>query len=182
MDLLPHVLRDDVENVTYVLAGALVHHDSSGRLGRLATGEFQRASAGHGSSRREINGSLVDCAQIIQISITPDRADLKPTEEQKRFLVAERKGLLRLIASPNGSESSLRIHQDVRIYSSLVDPGTHLIHELRPGRSAWLHVVKGRIVLVDNCLRAGDGAALVGEPGLSLTAQEASEILLFDLA
>lgn len=174
--------RADVESITYVLAGTLIRQDSSGTLGRLEAGEFQRTRADRGTARRAVNGSLVDCVKIVQIAIKPDREHLRRSDEQKRFLVAERKGIFRLIASPNGHEASLRIRQDVQIYSSLIDPGTHLIHELRAGRSAWLHVVKGRILLLDYGLRGGDGAALVGEAAVSLTGQEASEILLLDLA
>ncbi|MBI2931182.1 MAG: pirin family protein [Planctomycetes bacterium] len=178
---LPNV-HEHVEILTYVRMGVLTHQDALGRPRRMGAGEFLRTSARCGTDQCKLKGSPGDYTQILQSCITPDRQNLKPSEEQKRFAVADRRGILRLIASPNGGDRSLRIRQDVQIHSALVDPGTHLIHELRPGRCAWLHVVKGRILLIDHCLRGGDGAALVGEAAVSLTAQEASEVLLFDLA
>ena len=102
--------------------------------------------------------------------------------EQKRFPVTERRGILRLMDSPDGKDGSLRMHPDIRVYSSLLDIGHHLIHELAPGRGAWLYGVKGRIRLFDHVLRAGDGASLVDEAAVSWTSLEPSEILPFDLA
>src|SRR6185503_4191995 len=95
---------------------------------------------------------------------------------------SDRRGNLRLIASPAGSDASLRLRQDVRIYSSVLDPGCHVVHEVSPGRGVWLHVVAGRVRFFDQSLATGDGASLDDESALSFTAQEASEILLFDLA
>jgi len=108
--------------------------------------------------------------------------ELPILSERKHFPFSDRRGILRLIASPDGTGASLRIRQDIRVYSSLLDQGRHIVHELRSVRSAWLHVIEGRIRLVDHTLEAGDGASLENEAALSLTAQEASEILLFDLA
>jgi redox-sensitive bicupin YhaK (pirin superfamily) len=171
----------DLEILTYVSSGAVIQEDSSGVTSVLETGECGRSSAPRGTSHRTINGSLTDQAHAFQCCITPDRNDGKLRAEKRRFPLAERKGLLRLIGSSDGRNASLQLRQDVRMYSSILDPGQHLIHELTSGRVAWLHVVKGRILLVDQPLRAGDGASLVGEAAVSLTAQEPSEILLFDL-
>jgi redox-sensitive bicupin YhaK (pirin superfamily) len=107
---------------------------------------------------------------------------LEQGEGKKLFTLAERKGILKLIASPDGKEASLKIQQDVQMYSTLIHKGNHMIHELKPGRSAWLHVVKGRILMNELYLQAGDGAGFSGERAVSFTAQEPTEILLFDLA
>jgi redox-sensitive bicupin YhaK (pirin superfamily) len=114
--------------------------------------------------------------------MTPHRKEEEPSFERKHYPFSDRRGNLRLIASPDGSAASLRLQQDVRIYSSVLDPGRHMVHELRPGRGGWLQVVAGRVLLVDQSLEAGDGASLDDEPAVSFTAQVASEILLFDLA
>lgn len=181
MGLYPHT-REDTEIITYVQVGTLIHRDRSGRLGHLGTGEFQHTSACRGIRHRALNGSLSDTAHVFQSCITPESVDLRPIQEQRRFPVADREGILRLVASPDGGGTSLRIHQDVRLYSSVLLLGHHLIHELGSGRGAWLHVVKGGISLRDHYLRAGDGAALDDEAAVSFTAQEPAEILLFDLA
>jgi len=172
----------DIEVFTYVWEGALTQEGLSGKTGVLDAGECHHASARSGTERRASNASLTDHTLAFQCCIALDRKDVKHRSQQKRFSVAERKGILRLMASPDGKDASLRLHQDIRIYSSLLDPGHHMIHELASGRGAWLHLVKGRIRLVDHALRSGDGAALVDEAAVSLTAQEPSEILLFDLA
>jgi redox-sensitive bicupin YhaK (pirin superfamily) len=171
----------DLEILTYVSSGSLIQEDSSGLTSVLETGECGRSSAPQGTSHRTINGSLTDQAHAFQCCITPDRTESKLRAEKRRFSLAERKGILRLIGSSDGRNASLQVRQDVRMFSSILDPGQHLIHELTSKRSAWLHVVKGRILLVDQHLRAGDGASLVDEPAVSLTAEEPSEILLFDL-
>lgn len=170
--------RKDIEVLTYVREGTLTQEDSLGRTSVLQVGECGRSGARH----RAANGSLTQYAHAFQCSITSARRDPRSRPEQKRFPVAERRGILRLMGSPDGKDGSLRMHQDVRVYSSLLDIGHHLVHELALGRGAWLHVVKGRIQLFDHGLRAGDGASLVDEAAVSWTAQEPSEILLFDLA
>ncbi len=172
----------DIEVVTYVRKGALIQKEGGGRAGLLRTGEFQRRIALRGTRHSAINKSFSDRAHVFQGWIASDHNGHEPVHEQRLFPVAERMGLLRLVASPDGRKASLRIHQDMRIFSSIVQVGNHLIHELGAGRGAWLHVVDGRILLADQSLLAGDGAGLAGEAAVSFTAQEASEILLFDLA
>ena len=172
----------DLEVLTYVQEGTLMAEEPSGRNRALEVGECRHSSARSGTRRWVVNRSPTDYVHAFQSWTTPGAKDSRFRDEQKRFPVAERRGILRIMASPDGKDESLRMRQDIRIYSSLMDPGHHLIHELAPGRAAWIHVVKGRIQLVDHILRAGDGAALVDEPAVSWTAQEASEILLFDLA
>jgi len=171
-----------VEILTYVKSGALVLEDPSGRSVTLEAGECHRSSAKTGTLYRGMNHSRVEPTQAFQCAITPDRGVLHTPPEKRRFPQAERRGVLRLLVSRNGRDSSLRVRQDVGVYSSILDTGHHLIHELAAGRAAWVHVVKGRIQLVDRTLETGDGASLVEEAAVSLTAREPSEILLFDLA
>lgn len=166
------------EVLTYVCAGSVRLEDASGRRTIVEAGECHRSGSGAG---RGVNVSPSEPARIFQCHITPDRRVLQTPAEQRRFPLAERRGLLRLLASRTGRGASLRLRQDAGVYSSILDPGHHLVHELSAGRAAWLHVVKGRIQLVDQILEAGDGASLVEEAAVSLTAREPSEILLFDL-
>jgi hypothetical protein len=181
MSLHPHS-REDLEIVTYVREGALVHQDGAGTLGRLAAGEFQLTSARRKLRHRVINGSLLNPAHVFQSCITPDDTEFEPGAEQKRFPAGDREGVLRLIASPDGKNGSLRLHQDVRMYSSILLVGDHLVHELSPGRAAWLHVVKGRVALREHFLGTGDAAGLENERAVSFTARVPSEVLLFNLA
>jgi redox-sensitive bicupin YhaK (pirin superfamily) len=181
MSLYPHA-EGETEILTYVREGTLILQEESGRMGQLGTGEFQHLSARRDLRHRAINGSLNLLAHVFQSCITPESEAPRPLQQQKRFPVAAREGILRLVASPDGREESLRIHQNVRVYSSCLLLGHHLIHELGLGRGAWLHVVKGRILLREHHLRSGDGAALDDEAVVSFTAEEPAEILLFDLA
>jgi redox-sensitive bicupin YhaK (pirin superfamily) len=173
--------QKDLEILTYVWKGSLSQEDHAGSTSVLEAGECGRSPAPRGASQRVFNGSLTEKAHAFQCGIASDPNGSRPRAEKKRFPLADRKGILRLIASPDGRNESLRLRQDLRVFSSLLDTGHHLIHELAPGRNAWLHVVSGRILLVDQPLRAGDGASLVEEAAVSLTAKEPSEILLFDL-
>jgi redox-sensitive bicupin YhaK (pirin superfamily) len=181
MGLHPHT-GEDIEIVTYVRDGALIHQDDAGILGSLETGEFQRTSACRKIRHRVINGSLLNPAHAFQSCITPDGNEFVPGTERRRFPVGDREGVLRLVASSDGRDGSLRIQQDLQMYSSILLPGNHLIHELGKGRAGWLHVVKGRVLLQDQLLGTGDAAALEDEIAVSFTAQISSEILLFDVA
>lgn len=180
MGLLVHAHTNN-EIITYVEEGALSDGGSIGRNSRLRAGDFRRTSNRGGMTQRAINKSRSERAHVFQTGIVTRLSDLKPGGEQKHFPLAERRGLLRLVASPDGREGSLLVHQDVQMYSSLLYRGTHLIHELSPGRRGWLHVVAGQILLGEQGMGPGDGAGLVDEVAVSFTAQEPSEILLFDL-
>lgn len=173
---------DDSEIVTYVREGTLINQDWSGGMGRIGPGEFQRTSTTPKYRHRVINGSLLNPAHVFQSCITPDGTEFEPGTEQKRFPVADREGILRIVASPDGRSGSLRIHQDVQMYSSILLVGNHLIHVLAPGRAAWLHIVKGRVSLLDHFLGTGDAMGVENEDSVSFTAQSPSEILLFNLA
>jgi redox-sensitive bicupin YhaK (pirin superfamily) len=180
--IIPWRTRDDLETLTCVLDGIVLHTDSRGHEGVLRTGDFQLMSAGSGMRHVQVNGSRLDRAHIIESRLLPEARGRRPECDQKRFSVADRKGLLCLIASPVARETALFLRQDVRVYSSLPDRGCHMIHELQPGRRAWLQVLKGSIRLDRFALAAGDGVAFQDERSVSLTAVEPSEVLLFDLA
>ena len=179
---IPARSRQNTETLTYVLDGILLHEDDLGHAGVIRSGEFQLMSAGTGMRHQRFNVSQVDPAHVLEGRLRPDSQDRVPESMQRRFSSADRKGIFCLVASPDALQSSLRIHQDVQVYSSLPDRGCHLIHELRPGRQAWLHVVRGRIQLHHFALVAGDGVAFLDEISVSVTALEPSELLLFDLA
>jgi quercetin 2,3-dioxygenase len=171
----------DAEILTYVREGVLAYEDSAGRSGVIQTGEFQRMTAGRGIRHSESNASRTDWAHCFQMWLRPSQAGLEPSREQKRFSAAERRGALRVVASPDGQSGSLRLHQDALIYSALLDSGQHVIHELSQGRSAWLHVVRGQVTYGDLTLTEGDGAGVTSERAVSLTARSETELLLVDL-
>ena len=178
---VPLLSHCDSDIVTYVHEGALAHRDGNGCSGIIYAGEFERMTPGHGASRRETNASRTQWAHVFQMRLGPSQADRVASHEHRRFCAAERRGLLRVIASRDGREGSLRIHDNARIYSALLDPGQHLVHELLPHRSAWLHMVHGVGALGDVMLATGDGAGLTEVRAVSLTALEETEILLVDL-
>jgi len=171
----------DIEILTYVWKGAMILEDPDGRKLPLEMGECHRTSARNGTLHRAWNVARIETARVFQCFMTPDRSVLRTPAEKKRFSLAERRGVLRLLFSRDGREFSLRVRQDARVYSAILDPGHHLIHELVSGRGAWIHLVHGRIQLSDHVLEAGDGASFFEEPAVSMTAREPSEILLFDL-
>jgi len=172
----------DMEILSYVLDGGLAHKDSSGGGGVIRPGDVQRMSAGTGVMHSEFNASRTDPVHFLQIWLVPDRRGIAPGYEQKTFPPEQRQGQLRLIASPDAADGSLKIHQDARVYTTLLGKGDSVTHALAPGRHAWVQVARGKIRLGDVTLSAGDGAAISEESSLRLTADEPSEVLLFDLA
>jgi len=175
----PH---DDMEIVTYVLEGGLAHRDSLCTGSVIRPGELQRMTAGTGITHSEFNGSPTDPVHLYQIWLTPEREGLEPGYEQKAFPEGERRNRLRLVASPDGSDGSLTIRQDARIFIGALDDGAEVAHEPAAGRHAWLQVLRGRVALNGTALAAGDGAAVSGEPRLDVRADGISEVMLFDLA
>jgi redox-sensitive bicupin YhaK (pirin superfamily) len=174
----------DMEILSYVLRGALAHHDTSGGQGRLVPGEVQRMTAGTGVRHSERNGSDDDPVHFLQIWILPDRAGRAPGYQQLAFPDEEKRAKLRLVASPDGAQGSLTVHQDVRVLASLLGRGEAVEHRLAPGRHAWLQVARGAVDLNGTALQAGDGAAISAEALLRIvgTGDGLAEILLFDLA
>jgi quercetin 2,3-dioxygenase len=172
----------DMEIITYLLEGALEHKDSMGNGSIIRPGDGQRMSAGTGVRHSEANPSQTDPAHLLQIWILPERRGIEPGYEQKDFPAEEKRGKLRLIASPDGKDGSVTIHQDARLYVSLLGPGQQVQHELGQGRYGWLQVAKGAVELNGQRLQQGDGAAISEQPQVEIKGEEESETLLFDLA
>jgi redox-sensitive bicupin YhaK (pirin superfamily) len=172
----------DMEIISYVLEGALEHKDSLGTGSVIRPGDVQRMTAGTGVRHSEYNQSKSDLVHFLQIWILPERTGLQPGYEQKHFPDAEKHNTLRLIASRQGRDGSVTIHQDVDVYAAGLDSGASVTHRLRPQRHAWVQVARGSLTLNDQRLDAGDGAAVSAEPVLGITAAGVAEILLFDLA
>jgi redox-sensitive bicupin YhaK (pirin superfamily) len=171
----------DMEIVTYVLEGELQHKDSMGNGSIIRPGEVQRMTAGTGVRHSEFNPSKENWLHLLQIWILPVRQNLAPGYEQKNFSEEERQGKLKLVASPDGREGSVTIHQDANLYVSLLDGKAALDYELKSGRNAWVHVAKGSLELNGERLNAGDGAAIADERALKFSAGKKAEFLLFDL-
>lgn len=176
----PRLYRES-EVVTYVREGAVAYLDSEGRSSLMHAGEFQRVNVRRGFRHSETNASRTDAAQLFKIALRTSGVGTDTAYEQRRFSVADRRGGLCVVASEDARRGSLRIHQDALIHSAMLEPGQHVVHELKDGRAAWLHIVVGEVALGDVVLRTGDGAGISGERAVSLTAREATEILLLDL-
>lgn len=172
----------DMEIVTYVLEGALEHKDSMGNGETLRPGEFQRMSAGTGILHSEFNPSKTEPVHLYQIWLFPEKHGLTPSYEQKSFPAEERQNRFRVVASPTAREGSLRIHQDAEIHLATLDAGNGLKHALKPGRHAWLQVLRGSIQVGGDALSAGDGMAFSEEPEVAVKATAPAEVMLFDLA
>jgi redox-sensitive bicupin YhaK (pirin superfamily) len=172
----------DMEIISYVLQGALEHKDSMGTGSVIRPGELQRMSAGTGVLHSEYNPSRTESTRFLQIWIQPERRGIEPSYEQRYFDPSERRGTLRVVASPDGRDGSLTVHQDVSMYAGLFAAGDRVQHVLAPGRHAWLQVARGRVTLGDQVLSAGDGAAVSDQSALDIAAEADAEILLFDLA
>ena len=172
----------DMEILSFVLSGALAHRDSTGGQGILRPGEVQRMTAGTGVTHSEFNGSRDEPVHFLQIWIRPDRGGHAPSHEQRSFPEAERRGRLRLVASPDAADGSLLVHQDARVLATVLAKGEEVRHPLAPGRHAWVQVARGALTVNGVPLQAGDGAAVSGEPAVELAATADSELLLFDLA
>ncbi|HKY41005.1 MAG TPA: pirin family protein [Polyangiaceae bacterium] len=171
----------DAEIITYVLEGSVAYDDSLGRSGVLHAGEFRVMTARRGLRCTETNPSRTDRTQLFQLSVQSRGAGALPGHEQKRFSAAERRGRLCIVASPDARLGSLHLQEDALVYSALIERGHHLVHDLAPGRSAWLHLVTGQVALGDALLVAGDGAGISRQRPVSFTAREETEILLVDV-
>jgi len=177
----PHSHRD-MEIISYVLDGALGHKDSMGTGSVIKPGDVQRMSAGTGVQHSEMNASKADEVHFLQIWIIPDRSGHKPSYEQKAFSTQERQGKLRLVASPDGRDGSLSIHQDATLSAGLFAPGESATHVVAAKRYAWVQVARGAIEVVGEKLSAGDALSAVGPGELTIKGTEDAEVLVFDLA
>jgi redox-sensitive bicupin YhaK (pirin superfamily) len=172
----------DMEIISYVLDGALEHKDSTGTSAVIKPGEVQRMSAGTGVRHSEYNASKKDPVHFLQIWIIPEKEGIAPGYEQRTFSDAEKRGKLRLVASRDGREGSVTVHQDVDLYAALLEPGERAAHALAPSRHAWLQVAKGAVTVGGaTALSEGDGVSASDERALEVVAREPAELLLFDL-
>ena len=171
----------DMEILSYVLEGGLAHEDSTGGGGIIRPGEIQLMRAGTGVTHSEFNASKTEPVHFVQIWIVPDAEGLAPRYDQQAFdAEAARKGFA-LLASRDGADGSMRIHQEVSLRVALLGDGDERVHELAPGRHAWVHVARGSASLGSRPLEAGDGAALSGEPAVRLAGRGDAAVLVFDL-
>lgn len=174
----PH---DNMEILSYVVDGAIEHKDSMGNGSVIRPGELQRMTAGAGVTHSEFNHSKTDSLRFLQIWILPEKRDLEPGYEQRAFPLEERKGELVLVASRDGRDDSVTVHQDVSLYAGRLSPGDRTMLELGPGRDAWVQVVRGGVKLAGEALEEGDGAAVRDETSIELSADAEAEVLVFDL-
>ena len=174
----PH---SDMEILTYVVGGALEHADSLGTGSVIRPGDVQRMSAGTGVTHSEVNPSSGEPVHLLQIWVVPERRNLPPSYEQKAFTDGDLRDCLRVVASRDGRDGSVTVHQDVALYATRLSQGRSVEHVLTRGRGAWLQVVRGALTLENTALRAGDGAAVEEESRLRLVADDDAEALLFDL-
>jgi redox-sensitive bicupin YhaK (pirin superfamily) len=172
----------DMEIITYVLDGSLEHRDSMGNGSIIHAGELQRMSAGTGVRHSEFNPSESEWVHLYQIWLLPAMNGLKPSYEQLAVDEERKRARFCLVASPDGAEGGLTIHQDARLHLASLLPGQVVSHELESGRSAWLQVLRGKVRLAGNELSEGDGAAISGENAVTVSGADSSEVLLFDLA
>jgi redox-sensitive bicupin YhaK (pirin superfamily) len=172
----------DMEIITYVLEGKLEHKDSLGTGSVILPGDGQRMTAGSGIRHSEFNPSKTDAVHLLQIWIQPEKAELPPSYEQKAFPEAEKRGRLRLIASRDAGDGSVKINQDAKLYVSLLKPGEEVAHEFGAGRHGWLQVARGAVAVNGKKLTQGDGAGISDEKKVNISGTEDSEVLLFDLA
>ena len=171
----------DMEIVSYVLEGALEHRDSLGTGSVIRPGDLQRMTAGTGIRHSEVNPSRTEPVHFLQIWIVPDRRGHAPGYEQKSFTEADRRGRLRLVASRDGHDGSVTLHQDVALHAGLLDEGQHAELALAPSRHAWVHVARGAATVNGRRLVEGDGAAFSDEPKVAIDGH-GCEVLVFDLA
>jgi len=172
----------DMEILTYVLEGAVEHRDSMGNGSVIRPGDVQRMSAGTGVTHSERNPSPDEPLHLLQIWILPKAKGNPPSYEQKNFSPEQKRGKWLLVASPNGVQGSVTIHQDVHVYVSVVLPHEELFFQVKPDRHIWIQVARGEIQLEGETLKAGDGAGLSQLTSVEILGKRESEVLLFDLA
>ncbi len=171
----------DMEIISYVLEGALAHKDSMGNGSTIRPGDVQRLSAGSGITHSEFNDSRDGTTHFLQIWIQPNVTGIKPSYEEKHFDAASKRGQLRLIASPDGRDGSVLIHQDAMLFAGLVDGEERVSHTLAAGRLGYVHVARGRATVNGNLLETGDALKVTGPADIVLEKAKDAEILVFDL-
>jgi len=171
----------DMEIISYVLDGELAHKDSIGNGSVIRPGDVQRMSAGKGVMHSEYNHSKSQTTHFLQIWIQPSVQGIEPSYEEKRFERADKRGRLRLIASADGAEGSVRLHQDARVYAGLFDGAESAALDLAPGRRGYVHVARGTVDVNGNRLAAGDAAQLTDVDHLAIAQGDDAEVIVFDL-
>lgn len=171
----------DMDIISYVLEGTLEHKDSLGNGARIRPGDVQRMSAGTGITHSEFNPSKTESLHFLQIWIIPDRTGLPPSYEQKEFPIGERRGNLRLVADPDGTDGAVTLHQNARLFVANLAPGEKVVHAVERGRGIWLQVARGIVAVNGKEMREGDGAAAENETAVEIEADTDTEVLLFDL-
>ncbi len=171
----------DMEIISYVLEGALAHKDSMGTGAVIRPGDVQRMSAGTGVVHSEFNASPDDQVHFLQIWLVPAERGLPPGYEQKTFGDADKRGVLRLVASPDGGDGSVTIHTDARVYAGVFGAGQQAELALADQRGAWVHVARGTIRVNGEALGEGDGLAIEGERAIHIDGVDDGEVLVFDL-
>jgi len=171
----------DMEIISYVLEGALAHRDSLGTGSVIRPGDVQRMTAGTGVEHSEFNDSPTELVHFLQIWVIPERRNLPPGYEERHFDDASKRGRLKLVASRDGRDESLVIHQDTDLYAALLAPGDEVAHATLRERKSWLQVARGAVTVNDEQLGTGDGAAIAYEERIVVASSAASEILLFDM-
>ena len=171
----------DMEIISYVLEGALAHKDSMGNGSAIRPGDVQRMSAGTGVMHSEFNASDRDPVHFLQIWIEPTRRGVQPEYEEKRCDADSKRGRLRLIASPDGAEGSVTLHQDARLYAALLDGNESVEHQADPGRRVYVHLVRGEAEVNGEKLSAGDAAKATAVTRILIGNARGAEVLLFDL-
>ena len=172
----------DMEIISYVLDGALEHRDSMGNGSTIRPGDVQRMSAGTGVRHSEYNASSSDPVHFLQIWVLPEAEGIAPSYEQRRYPDEEKRGRLRLVASADGRDGSVTVHQDLNLYASLLAPGDAVTHQVTAGRQAWGQVARGAVTVNGEAIGAGDGFATTDRGALTVEGLEAAEVLLFDMA
>ncbi len=173
----------DMEIISYVLQGELEHKDSIGNGSVIRPGDVQRMSAGTGIAHSEFNASTTDPVHFLQIWIMPEKAGIEPSYEQKNFPLEEKQGKLKLVASADGRDDSVTIHQDANLYVAVLNQGDRITYNTDNNRSLWIQIARGSAEINGQALQTGDGAAITEEKELELFATtDNTEILLFDLA
>ena len=171
----------DMEIISYVMSGAIGHKDSIGNGASIPPGDVQRMSAGSGIMHSEFNHAADAQTHFLQIWIEPNVRGIAPGYEQKRFPDSEKRGKLRLVASPDGAEGSVTIHADARLYAGLFDGAEEVDMPLDPARKFYVHLVRGALQVNGQSLKTGDAAKLQGESRLHLSSGQDAEVLVFDL-
>lgn len=172
----------DMEIISYVLEGVLAHRDSLGTGSEIRPGDVQRMTAGTGIMHSEFNASETEPVHFLQIWILPERTGLEPGYEQKTFNDRDMRNQLRLIGSRDGRDGSLVIHRDVDLFAGRLDPDASVEHHPNADRKVWVQVARGQIKINGETLIAGDGAALSGQHSIAIQADDAAEVLVFDMA